>query len=108
MTNEQAWRVVQVAFRGAAELQELLDGDEFVPKAYARNLALRHYGLTSVDTLKKDRQKISKARKAGLDISPTDGATIQTIVADLVGTPDDIVAKAKLAMEPKDLTERQR
>ena len=24
MTSEQAWRVVQVAFRGAAELQELI------------------------------------------------------------------------------------
>jgi len=33
---------------------------------------------------------------------------IQSVVADLVGTPDDIVAKAKLAMEPKDLTERPR
>ena len=38
--------------------------------------------------------------------SPTDGATIQKVVADLINTPDDIVAKAKLAMEPKDLTER--
>jgi tripartite-type tricarboxylate transporter receptor subunit TctC len=60
------------------------------------------------DAMMKDPAYVEDARKAGLDISPTDGATIQTIVADLVGTPDDIVAKAKLAMEPKDLTERAR
>jgi tripartite-type tricarboxylate transporter receptor subunit TctC len=60
------------------------------------------------DAMMKDPAYVEDARKAGLDISPTDGATIQTIVADLVGTPDDIVAKAKLAMEPKDLTERPR
>ena len=54
------------------------------------------------------RAYVEDARKAGLDISPADGAMIQTIVADLVATPDDIVAKAKLAMEPKDLTERPR
>ena len=44
MTNEQAWRVVQVAFRGAAELQELIGvlkqnctGDEY--KRYSTGIA---------------------------------------------------------------------
>jgi hypothetical protein len=60
------------------------------------------------EAMMKDPAYVEDARKAGLDISPTDGATIQTVVADLVGTPDDIVAKAKLVMEPKDLTERPR
>jgi len=34
------------------------------------------------------------------------GARIQKIVADFMNTPADIVTKAKLAMEPKDVTER--
>jgi len=58
------------------------------------------------EAMMRDPAYIEDSRKAGLDVSATDGATIQSIVADLVGTPDDIVAKAKLAMEPKDLTER--
>jgi hypothetical protein len=44
VTNEQAWRVVQVAFRGAAELQELIGflkqnctGDEY--KRYSTGIA---------------------------------------------------------------------
>src|SRR5262245_56706682 len=60
------------------------------------------------DAMTRDPGYVEDSRKASLDVSPTDGATIQSIVADLVGTPDDIVAKAKLAMEPKDLTERSR
>jgi tripartite-type tricarboxylate transporter receptor subunit TctC len=60
------------------------------------------------DAMMKDPAYVEDARKASLDVSPTNGATIQSVVADIVGTPDDIVAKAKLAMEPKDLTERPR
>jgi tripartite-type tricarboxylate transporter receptor subunit TctC len=60
------------------------------------------------DAMMKDPAYVEDSRKASLDVSPTDGAMIQSVVADLVGTPDDIVAKAKLAMEPKDLTERPR
>ena len=58
------------------------------------------------DAMMKDPAYVEDSRKANLDVTPTDGATIQKIVADLVNTPDDIVAKAKAAMEPKDLTER--
>jgi tripartite-type tricarboxylate transporter receptor subunit TctC len=60
------------------------------------------------DAMMRDPAYIEDSHKAGLDVSPTDGASIQSIVAELVGTPDDIVAKAKLTMEPKDLTERPR
>src|SRR5215468_8953284 len=58
------------------------------------------------DAMLKDPAYLEDSRKAGLDVSPTDGATIQTVVNELVNTPDDIVAKAKLAMEPKDISER--
>ena len=39
---------------------------------------------------------------ARLDVAPTDGATLQKIVADFVNTPADIVAQAKAAMMPKE------
>ena len=39
-------------------------------------------------------------------MTPVAGAKIQAVVADLVHTPADIVAKAKLAMEPKNIIER--
>ena len=60
------------------------------------------------DGMMKDKAFLADASKAGLDVSPVEGARIQRIVADLVHTPDAIVAKAKLAMEPKDVTERAR
>jgi len=60
------------------------------------------------DEMMRDPAYVEDSLRAGLDVSATDGAMIQSIVADLVGTPDDIVAKAKLAMEPKDLTDRPR
>ena len=46
-----------------AELEELVDGTAFTPKAYAENLTLRKYGITSRETLKKDRQKLRKAQR---------------------------------------------
>jgi tripartite-type tricarboxylate transporter receptor subunit TctC len=56
----------------------------------------------------KDPAFLKDAATAGIDVSPVEGGRIQTIVTDLVRTPDDIVAKAKLAMEPQDITERPR
>jgi hypothetical protein len=44
------------------EQEELLT-DTFLPKAYARSLAMRKYGLVSRDTLKKDRQKLRRASR---------------------------------------------
>ena len=53
-----------------------------------------------------DPAYLEESKKAGLDVTPVAGSRIQTIVADLVHTPADIVAKAKLAMEPKNMIER--
>jgi tripartite-type tricarboxylate transporter receptor subunit TctC len=44
--------------------------------------------------------------QAGLDLTPVQGAQIQQIIAELINTPADIVAKAKAAMEPRDAAER--
>jgi hypothetical protein len=44
------------------EQQELLD-EKFKPRAYAQSLTLRHYGLTSLSTLKKDRKKLRAAQE---------------------------------------------
>jgi len=60
------------------------------------------------DAMMKDPAYLEDSKKANLDVAPTDGATIQKVVADLISAPDEVVAKAKLAMEPKDLTERPR
>jgi hypothetical protein len=60
------------------------------------------------DDMMKDPAFLKDAATAGIDVSPVEGIKIQTIVTDLVRTPDDVVAKAKLAMEPKDITERPR
>jgi tripartite-type tricarboxylate transporter receptor subunit TctC len=53
-----------------------------------------------------DPAYLDDSQKAGLDVTPVAGAKIQAVVADLVHTPTDIVAKAKLAMEPSNTTER--
>jgi tripartite-type tricarboxylate transporter receptor subunit TctC len=58
------------------------------------------------DAMIKDPAYIEDSTKASLDVSPAAGMAIQRIVTELVNTPDDIVAKARLAMEPKDITER--
>jgi hypothetical protein len=47
------------------QLRELVDGEPFTPKAYAEHLTLMKFGLTSRETLKKDRSKLRKAEKAG-------------------------------------------
>jgi tripartite-type tricarboxylate transporter receptor subunit TctC len=58
------------------------------------------------DEMMKDAAYLDDAKKAGLDVTPVAGAKVQTLVADLVHTPADIVAKAKLAMEPKNMVEK--
>ena len=45
------------------DLTELIGGTEFTPKAYAENLTLRAFGITSRETLKKDRQKVRAAER---------------------------------------------
>ena len=46
-----------------SQIKELVEGKAFTPKAYAENLMLTRYGLTSRETLKKYRQKIRQADK---------------------------------------------
>jgi putative N-acetylmannosamine-6-phosphate epimerase len=48
---------------GEAEVREIAAGERFTPKAYAENLVIRHYGITSRETLKKDRRKLRNALK---------------------------------------------
>jgi tripartite-type tricarboxylate transporter receptor subunit TctC len=60
------------------------------------------------DSLMNDPAFRADAKKAGIDISPVAGARIQTIVGEFMNTPAEIVAKAKAAMEPRDVTERKR
>jgi len=54
------------------------------------------------DDTMKDPAFIQDAVAAGIDLNPVAGEKIQKIVADLIATPDNIVTKAKLAMEAKD------
>jgi tripartite-type tricarboxylate transporter receptor subunit TctC len=58
------------------------------------------------DEMMTDPAYLDDSKKAGLDVTPVAGAKVQAIVADLVHTPADIVAKAKLAMEPSNTVER--
>ena len=44
------------------EQKELFD-QEFVPNHLAKQLVMRRYGITSEETLKKDRRKLKTARK---------------------------------------------
>jgi tripartite-type tricarboxylate transporter receptor subunit TctC len=60
------------------------------------------------DQMLVDPAFLADASNAGLDVAPVGGNKIQSIVADLVHTPEAIVAKAKLAMDTNDLTERKR
>jgi tripartite-type tricarboxylate transporter receptor subunit TctC len=63
---------------------------------------------TAFAEMLKDPAFLKDAATVGLDVAGVDGAKLQEIVTGLVHTPDDIVAKAKLAMEPKDSIERPR
>src|ERR1700681_1132015 len=58
------------------------------------------------DEMMMDPAYLDDSKKAALDVTPVGGAKIQTMVADLVHTPADIVSKAKLAMEPKNTVEK--
>jgi tripartite-type tricarboxylate transporter receptor subunit TctC len=98
------------------------DGDRAILKLFSSDVVIGRPFVTApgvpaerVALLRKafadmmqDPAFLQDASKLGLDVSPVAGARIQDIVADLVHTPDDIVAKARLAMEPKDVSERAR
>jgi tripartite-type tricarboxylate transporter receptor subunit TctC len=54
----------------------------------------------------KDPDYLKESAQANLDVQLVEGAKIQKIVEELVATPPDVVAKAKLAMEPKNMVEK--
>jgi tripartite-type tricarboxylate transporter receptor subunit TctC len=54
----------------------------------------------------KDPDFLKDAAQANLDVQLVEGARVQKIVEDLVSTPADIIAKAKIAMEPKNMVEK--
>ena len=56
----------------------------------------------------KDPAFLADAKKAGIDISPVAGEKVQKIVVDFINTPAAVIAKAKAAMQPRDITERKK
>lgn len=54
----------------------------------------------------KDPEYLKESAKAGLDVSLVEGEKIQKIVEELVQTSPDVVAKAKLAAEVKDVIKK--
>jgi tripartite-type tricarboxylate transporter receptor subunit TctC len=46
---------------------------------------------------------LKESADSGLDIKPVDGAAVQKVVEEIVNAPADIVARAKLAITPKDV-----
>lgn len=54
----------------------------------------------------KDPAYLKDCAEAGLDVQLVEGARIQKIVEDLMATPPDIVAKAKLAMDTAGIIEK--
>ena len=55
------------------------------------------------DAMTRDGEFLADAKKLRLTVAPTSGEALQTIVAETVGTPPDIIAAAKAAIAPKDL-----
>jgi tripartite-type tricarboxylate transporter receptor subunit TctC len=58
------------------------------------------------DEMMVDPAYLEDSKKAALDVEPVAGAKVQAAVVDLIHTPPEIVAKAKLAMEPKNTIEK--
>jgi tripartite-type tricarboxylate transporter receptor subunit TctC len=56
----------------------------------------------ALDAVVRDPGFLADAKTAGLDVIPVGGLEIQKVVEDLVHTPADVIAKAKLAMQTKD------
>jgi tripartite-type tricarboxylate transporter receptor subunit TctC len=58
------------------------------------------------EEMMRDPAYIEEANRSGLDLSPVSGERVQQLITELVHSPPAIVAKAKLAMEPKGMVER--
>ncbi len=59
----------------------------------------------ALDAVVRDPAFLADAEKAGLDVIPVGGPEIQKVVEDLVHTPADVIAQAKLAMETKNFVD---
>ena len=57
------------------------------------------------DELVKDPEFLKEAASSDIDISPVSGERVQHLVEDLIHTPADIVARAKLAMQSAEAAE---
>lgn len=57
-------------------------------------------------SLMKDPAFLGEMAKSGLDVSPVEGVQLQKIVAGFMSTPASVVAKAKEAMEPRNVIKR--
>src|SRR5260370_6015816 len=121
-------RITQVGWDREADLPDLplltdfakSDDDRQVLKLFSTDVVIGRPFVTSpgvppdrvamlrkaFDEMLRDPAYLDDSQKAALDVTPIAGARVQTIVTDLVHTPADIVAKAKLAMEPKNTVER--
>ena len=55
----------------------------------------------SFDATMKDAKLLEEAKKGGLDIMPTSGAALQKLVDGIINTKDDVIDRAKAAMETK-------
>lgn len=53
----------------------------------------------SFDAVMADSAFLKEAREGGVDVSPTPGAKIAAIVADIVNTPPDVARRAREAMQ---------
>ena len=60
-----------------------------------RKAALR----TAFDTTMKDPEFVAEATKAGLEVSPINGAEIDRLLAEIYGLPPDLIEKAKQVMK---------
>ena len=58
---------------------------------------------SAFESVMKDPVFIAEGKKASLDIKPTSGARLAEIVADLINTPPDIVARAKAVSDESSL-----
>jgi tripartite-type tricarboxylate transporter receptor subunit TctC len=56
--------------------------------------------------LTKDPDFLKETAQANIDVSLVEGEKVQKIVEDLINTPPEVLAKAKQAMEPKNMVEK--
>lgn len=94
--NDQA-RQVLALFSGIVSVGSPIFTNQGVPKA--RVDALRK----AFEQTMKDPAYLAAAEKARFEIRPTSAAKLTRIITDIIDSPPDVIARAKAAMENKDL-----